>query len=344
MWVWPVVQPPGGRVPDKQAIAEAMILIDRASSDAGHARLHVLFHANEVEGAGIQRLDADREAAAADMAVLERSPTETDVARVTARYAYVHAQAACGVRVEPSSAPERRGAAEAVLLDWAGTVAHLECAEEWLSGALDEAGISVPAQDRHAWVRQAEAAGLPGGRRPADLSPRSLAAWWRQQMDPKAHRGVYHRLLDEAGLPWPDAAGALYRRTMSADGWRIDPAARRAMARLHRAGVRLAVVSNIGWDLRPILRQHDLLGWVSDCVMSYDVAARKPGPLIFNIACKRLGVQPHHTLMVGDNPEADRGGEAVGIRTIILPPTPSGDDRWQPVLTAALGPSAAADS
>jgi HAD superfamily hydrolase (TIGR01509 family) len=224
-----------------------------------------------------------------------------------------------------------------VLLDWAGTVAHLESADEWLSGALEETGISVPLQDRHDWVRRAEAAGLPGGRRPADLSSHNLAAWWRQGLDPKAHKGVYYRLLDQAGLPWPDAAGALYRRSMSADGWRIDPAARRAMARLHRAGVRLTVVSNIGWDLRPILRQHDMLRWVSDCVMSHDVAARKPSPVIFSVACQRLRVQPRHALMVGDNPEADRGGEALGIRTIILPPTPSGDERWHPVLATALG-------
>ncbi len=322
--------------------AEAMILVDRARSDAGHALVRSLFHANEADAAGRQRLDAEREAAAADMAVLEHSPAEADVARVTARYAYVHAQAAREVTTEPTSAPAGPVPTQAVLLDWAGTVAHLESTEEWLSGALEEAGISPPVQERHAWVRRAEAAGLPGGRRPADLSAHDLAAWWRRDLDPKAHQGVYYRLLDEAGLPWPDAAGALYRRSMSADGWRIDPAALRAMVRLHRAGVRLTVVSNIGWDLRPVLHRHDLLRWISDCVMSYDVAARKPGRVIFTMACERLGVEPRHALMVGDNPEADRGGEALGIRTIILPPTPSGDDRWQPVLAAALGPNAAA--
>lgn len=121
-------------MPDKRKIAEAMILVDKASPDAGHALLHGLFRANEVDGAGIQRLDAEREAAAADMAVLERSPTKTDVARVTARYAYVHEQAAREVRMESACGPAWPGAAEAVLLDWAGTVAHPESTEEWLSG------------------------------------------------------------------------------------------------------------------------------------------------------------------------------------------------------------------
>ncbi|MEV7465460.1 HAD-IA family hydrolase [Streptomyces kronopolitis] len=323
-------------MPDTREIAEAMILVDRARTDAGRTHLRSLFRGKEPDGADAQRREAEREAFAADMAVLERSPTRADIARVTARYAHVHARAVRDVAVEPPAVAPPAGVAEAVLLDWAGTVAHLESTDEWLSGALAEAGITVPAQDRAAWVRQAEAAGLPGGRRPADLSPHDLAAWWRRDLDPQAHRSVYDRLLEEAGLPWPEAAGALYRRTMSADGWRIDPAARRAVVRLCRAGVRLAVVSNIGWDLRPVLCQHDLMTWISDCVMSYDIAARKPGPTIFTVACQRLGVQPRHAVMVGDNPEADQGGKALGIRTIILPRL-SGEDRWEPVLDAALG-------
>ncbi|MGW2082456.1 HAD family hydrolase [Streptomyces sp. NPDC001939] len=124
---------------------------------------------------------------------------------------------------------------------------------------------------------------------------------------------------------------------MSAEGWRIDPAARRVLATLHSAGVRVSVVSNIGWDIRSVLREQDLLRWVWDCVMSCDVAVRKPALAIFAMACARLGVPPGDTVMAGDNPVADRGGEALGIRTVILPSSPGGDDRWQPVLNAALG-------
>jgi hypothetical protein len=178
-----------------------------------------VFRANEVDGAGAQGRDTERDAAAADMAVLEGSPTRADIARITVRYAHIHAQAARGATAEPSAFPRGPGVAQAVLLDWAGTVAHLESAEEWISGALDKAGILAPAHDRRAWARRAEAAGLPGGRRPADLSPHDLAAWWRRDLDPKAHWDVYPRLLTEAGLPWPDAAGWLYDRTMSAVGW-----------------------------------------------------------------------------------------------------------------------------
>lgn len=39
-----------------------------------------------------------------------------------------------------------------------------------------------------------------------------------------------------------------------------------------------------------------------------DVAVRKPSPKIFQLACKRLGVRPEETLMIGDNLEADVQG------------------------------------
>lgn len=173
-----------------------MILVHKTISGAGHALLRARFHVSDVDAASTQRVDAERQAAAADMTVLERSPTQADIARINARYAYVHTQAAVAVQAEPTAVAPGTHGAKAVLLDWAGTVAHLESAEEWLDGALAEAGITVPIQERRAWIRRAQAADLPAGRRPADLSPRSLAAWWRRDLDPKAHQDVYNRLLD----------------------------------------------------------------------------------------------------------------------------------------------------
>jgi hypothetical protein len=72
-------------VQDAREIAEAMILVHRAKSDAESALLRVLFHSNDPDAADVQRLRAQEDAIAADMVVLERSPTEADVARVTAR-------------------------------------------------------------------------------------------------------------------------------------------------------------------------------------------------------------------------------------------------------------------
>ncbi len=48
-----------------------------------------------------------------------------------------------------------------------------------------------------------------------------------------------------------------------------------------------------------------------------DVAVRKPNPQIFHLACKRLGVDPVETLMIGDNFEADvQGAIEAGLQAL----------------------------
>ena len=59
--------------------------------------------------------------------------------------------------------------------------------------------------------------------------------------------------------------------------------------------------------------------------MSYLVGAVKPDRQIFEAALRAVGSEPARTLMVGDH-EVDRGGEAVGIRTLILPMSAPGGD------------------
>lgn len=45
----------------------------------------------------------------------------------------------------------------------------------------------------------------------------------------------------------------------------------------------------------------------------------KPGPLLFERACARLGVAPEEAVMIGDNPETDGEGAArAGIRPIMI--------------------------
>ena len=45
----------------------------------------------------------------------------------------------------------------------------------------------------------------------------------------------------------------------------------------------------------------------------------KPGPLLFERACARLGIAPHEAVMIGDNPETDgEGALQLGIRPILV--------------------------
>jgi HAD superfamily hydrolase (TIGR01509 family) len=69
---------------------------------------------------------------------------------------------------------------------------------------------------------------------------------------------------------------------------------------LHGAGVPVAVVSNIGFDIRPLCADLGIADYVSAWVLSYELGRCKPDPAVFLHACLRLGVEPERTLMIGD--------------------------------------------
>lgn len=92
-----------------------------------------------------------------------------------------------------------------------------------------------------------------------------------------------------------------------------------ALAELRQMGLRLAVVSNWDCSLPDTLAQLGLAGLVDAIVVSAEVGARKPEPLIFRAALERVGAQPASALMVGDSPETDvEGARAAGIRPLLL--------------------------
>ncbi|WP_086886297.1 HAD family hydrolase, partial [Streptomyces rhizosphaericus] len=211
-------------------------------------------------------------------------------------------------------------------------------ADRWLAWGLAETGVRVRAEEQAAWAAKAAHAGFPGPATPRrDLTPDQLAAWRHRALGPEIHEAVYRGLLERAELPWPRAARALYRRHMAADGWERYPDAVHVLKRLTTAGVVCGVVSNIGWDIRVPLGSAGLLPYLGTVVCSCEEGVRKPDPKLFAIACGRLGVDPAATLMVGDSPRADSGGEPLGIRTVLVSPQPP--DRRPagllPVLAAA---------
>jgi FMN phosphatase YigB (HAD superfamily) len=83
------------------------------------------------------------------------------------------------------------------------------------------------------------------------------------------------------------------------------------------------VVSNIGFDIRPISAHLGFADLVAEFVLSYEVGRCKPDGAIFEHACGRLKVDPARTLMVGDTP-ADAGAVVAGCRALIVPAAPPG--------------------
>ena len=62
-----------------------------------------------------------------------------------------------------------------------------------------------------------------------------------------------------------------------------------------------------------------LLPYFDEVVSSAVVGYRKPDPVIFDLACERLGVGAAHVAHIGDRPDADGdGASAAGIRPIII--------------------------
>jgi HAD superfamily hydrolase (TIGR01509 family) len=80
-------------------------------------------------------------------------------------------------------------------------------------------------------------------------------------------------------------------------------------------------VTDIGFDVRPMLAAHGLEDAFDEVVQSYEVGIQKPGPGIFDLACATLGVAPGRTLTVGDTP-ADAGAAGAGLRVLLLPVSP----------------------
>ena len=72
-----------------------------------------------------------------------------------------------------------------------------------------------------------------------------------------------------------------------------------------RAGIKLAVVSNFDTRLRGILEGLRLLSAFDAVVISAEVLAEKPNPLVFEKACAQLGVSPAEALVLGDDRRSD---------------------------------------
>lgn len=79
---------------------------------------------------------------------------------------------------------------------------------------------------------------------------------------------------------------------MTAAAWQPYPDAHEVLAELRERGIGVAVISNIGWDLRPVFRAHGLDAHVDAYVLSYEHGVQKPAPELFAATCDALAVAP----------------------------------------------------
>jgi HAD superfamily hydrolase (TIGR01493 family) len=200
---------------------------------------------------------------------------------------------------------------EAVIFDFHSTLADGGDTGDWIDGAARRLGRPAP----------------PGPRR--DRLRAYLDDLWQhahtidpksdRDLSPELHRDVFERTM--ALCPDADAGltSALYD-TMTAQ-WRAFDDAAPALRSLRSHGLKIAVLSNVGLDIRDCLVRDGLDTLVDEVVLSYEVGVVKPDPAVFAIVLERLGTSGDRTLMVGDSARDDTGGATLGIRTLILPRT-----------------------
>ncbi|CAM5312504.1 HAD-IA family hydrolase OS=Streptomyces tendae OX=1932 GN=GUR47_28955 PE=4 SV=1 [Streptomyces tendae] len=106
------------------------------------------------------------------------------------------------------------------------------------------------------------------------------------------HRAACTGLSQSVPLPHPGLHDALYERHMSPSAWSPYADAAEVLSTLRGRGIAVGVVSDIGWDLRPVFRAHGLDRYVDTYVLSYEHGIRKPDPRLFRIACARWAWSP----------------------------------------------------
>jgi HAD superfamily hydrolase (TIGR01509 family) len=136
------------------------------------------------------------------------------------------------------------------------------------------------------------------------------------------HREVWTALYDSAGCERlaPGLSDKLYELTVSAESWETFPDTLATLEAVRDRGLRVGIVSDTGFDLRPSLDLLGLTPFVDAVVMSYQYGVCKPAVTVFRRACELLRVPPERTLMVGDNPLTDSGAVAAGMYVFLLPP------------------------
>lgn len=211
---------------------------------------------------------------------------------------------------------------KAVLFDFAGTLVVPRAARELISAAAESLGLGL-APDRLDELAGAYLeAGIPGAPYPSAVPERLRAGYERRDLSPQNHRSAYVALFRTVGAH-PDLAEAVYEQILRPEGWVAYADAAPVVEDLRMGGFRLGVVSNVGFDIRPILSACGLGELAGACTLSCEVGAVKPDPRIFRVALAGLGTDPGETLMVGDT-GADAAAVHLGMPVLILPMTEPG--------------------
>jgi HAD superfamily hydrolase (TIGR01509 family) len=216
----------------------------------------------------------------------------------------------------PPHRPHRE--VEAVLFDFHGTLAQVEDPVTWVIAAAAACGRELDRGRATVLADRLVMAGRAGGPVPNRVPPQLAEHWADRDLYAHSHRAAYTGLASSVATDVEGLADALYERLLGPDGWLPYPDTEPTLRTLHDAGIKVAVVSNIGFDIRPHFAAWGLEPLIDAYALSFEVGRIKPDPAIFLRACGMLGADPERTLMVGDTP-ADAGAVKAGCAALVLP-------------------------
>ncbi len=197
----------------------------------------------------------------------------------------------------------------AVLFDWGDTLFESPHAPTVIRDAARARGVVMDADEaRRIWTELWDA----GKTAEEHGKGRDLSC--------EAHRRVWTALFSRADGRIPGIAAVLYDEVMDPARWLPYPDTAPTLRALRERAVRVGIVSNHAYDLRPFFAAKGLADLIDGYALSFEVGTAKPAPEIFQAACHTLGVEPAEALMVGDDAVSDGGAAAAGLRVHILPP------------------------
>jgi len=207
---------------------------------------------------------------------------------------------------------------EAVLFDAGDTLIRLSgSGETLLHRAADRMGIDPldPGEVADVWKRV------------LDRSSTAEEMAKGRDLSTEKHREVWVALYTAAGCEQlaPGLSEQLYALTVAAESWEAFEDTVPTLRTLRERGVRIGIVSDTGFDLRPAMDRLGITPYLDTVVMSYQHGMCKPALPVFLAASEQLDVDPARTLFVGDNPLTDSGAIAAGMHVFLLPrPAPTG--------------------
>lgn len=151
--------------------------------------------------------------------------------------------------------------------------------------------------------------------RVGELSAEYHDAWERRDLDPDLHRKVFLQMMRSSGLEERQAQ-RLYAGFVDPYSWTPYPDTIEVLRRLPHAGIGIAVISNIAFDIRPAFTSIGVDGLIDEMLLSYTEGLIKHDQKLVLRACANL-------------PDAGVAGSATAIGrsrpqvTCVRPSTPA---------------------